>query len=954
MRRKKRSSIDGVREAFSMISPEDRARVPEGIEDAYPLAMMQAGMIFHSEFTPEAPLYHSINTFTLRAPFDAEALVQAVSDLAAIHEVMRTSVDLVSFSEPLQLVHSRVEVPVGVTDLRDLDDAEQEDVIARWLEEEKHNFSWGEVPMVRFHLHRRTDETFQFTFTAHHAVFDGWSDGLFLTELFRHYLSLIKDKQANTTTAVLEPPVSRFRDFVALERATLASPEARKYWQDLLSESKPTRVPRWPREQLNGEQSSQIEEVGSGVVKSIEMTLDESVCEGLRQLARRSSVPLKSVLLVAHLRVLSLISGERDVVTGLVSNGRPETIDGERVIGMFLNSLPIRLSLDGGTWEDLVTKTFKAERELLPYRRYPLSQIQRGNGNRALFETCFNYVHFHVLEGVANLSDVQVLSTGGEADTNFTLMVDFNLRTQGQEIDVVVACDESKIVPAQARLIAGYYKRTLEVMAGAVSGEEYRQHSVLSDTEQSKLLVEFNETALSYADVEGMHRLFETQASRTPDATALVVGDESLTYSELNNRANQLAHLLQSLGVNAEQRVGILLERSPAMIVSVLAVLKAGGCYVPLDSNAPAERLSYMMADAGLQVLLTTGVLANSLPPGEHAFAVVHVDLWELEQEPDENTDNLSTEVSGQQLAYITYTSGSTGRPKGVMVSHGSAINAYRGWEKAYELHSTSSHLQMANFAFDVFTGDLMRALFSGCKLVVCPTEFLLDPPALYALMLREGVDCAEFTPAVLRNLVQYLEETGQRLDFMRLLAAGSDTWYVREYNQIKQLCAASTRVINSYGVTEATIDSTYFESARLNLPDENLTPIGRPFANITTYVLDADQQLAPIGTPGELYLGGAGLARGYWARPELTATKFIPDSFSETGGGRLYRTGDLARYLENGELEFLGRADNQVKVRGYRIELGEIESELRQHVQEAVVVARAEAGEAPGWWAMW
>ena len=935
----------GMREPFSMISPEDRARMPQSIEDAYPLAMMQAGMIFHSEFTPEAPLYHSINTFTLRAPFDADALVRAVADLAAIHEMMRTSVDLANFSEPLQLVHQHVDVPVGVTDLRDISEAAQEEAITQWLAEEKRNFSWGEVPMVRFHLHRRTDETFQFTFTAHHAVFDGWSDGLFLTELFRHYLALIKDKQDNSTTAELIQPESRFRDFVALERAALESPETRAYWQELLSESKATRVPRWPAEQLNSVPSQQVEEVGSGVVNTVEMSLDADVSEGLRQLARRASVPLKSVLLAAHLKVLSVVSGERDVVTGVVFNGRPETTDGERVIGMFLNSLPFRLSLDGGTWEELVAQTFRAERELLPHRRYPLSQIQRENGGRALFETCFNYVHFHVLEGVAKLNDVEVLATGGEADTNFTLMVDFNLGTQKSEIDVVVACDESKIGPTQARLIAGYYKRLLEEMAHAQEGERYERCSIVSEAEQHKLQSEFNDTSVSYPEAGGLHRLFEAQVERTPDATALVVGDERLSYQELNDRANRLAHHLQTLDVNAEQRVGILLERSPEMVVAVLAVLKAGGCYVPLDAMYPAERLSYMMADAGLSVLLTTRSLVNSLP-AECAFTVVHVDEWD---DADESAENLSVEVKGQQLAYITYTSGSTGLPKGVMVSHGSVTNSFRGWENAYELHATSSHLQMASFAFDVFAGDFVRALFTGCKLVVCPTEFLLDPPALYALMLREGVDCAEFTPAVLRNLIQYLEETGHRLDFMRVLAAGSDAWFVREYNQIKQLCGESTRVINSYGVTEAAIDSTYFECAHLNLPGENLTPIGRPFANVKAYVLDANQQLAPIGTPGELYIGGAGLARGYWQRPELTAQKFIPDHISGEPGARLYRTGDLARYLENGELEFLGRADQQVKVRGYRIELGEIESVLRQqkHVQAAVVVARQEDGGA-------
>ncbi|HEX5883405.1 MAG TPA: amino acid adenylation domain-containing protein, partial [Pyrinomonadaceae bacterium] len=596
-------------EPFAMISAEDRARIPAGVEDAYPLAMMQAGMIFHSEFTPEAPLYHSISSFKLRAHFDADALRQAVADLAAIHDVMRTSVDLANFSEPLQLVHQHVEVPVGVTDLRDLIEAAQDKAITQWLDEEKRSFSWGEVPMVRFHLHRRTEDTFQFTFTAHHAIFDGWSDNLFLTQLFRHYVTLIKDKQGGASKTVeLAPLATRYRDFVALERATLASRYARAYWHHLLSESKPARITRWPQ---NGEQSFEVSESGSGVVKTIAIKLDERVSQGLRQLARRAGVPLKSVLLAAHLRVLSVISGERDIVTGLVSNGRPETTDGERVVGLFLNTLPFRLSLDGGTWEELVTRIFRAEREMLPHRRYPLSQIQRENGGQALFDTCFNYVHFHVLESMASLSEIEVLGSGGAADTNFALIVHFNLRTQSPEIDVLLACDESKINAEQTRLIGGYYRRLLEAMAEAPEGERYERSSVLSYAEQHKLLVELNQTARAYPEVRSIQQLFEAQVEETPAAIALICGDERLTYSELNERANQLAHHLAALGIRPEQRVGILLERSTAMVVTMLAVLKAGGCYVPLDLQYPAERLSFMMADAGLTLLLTTRALAE-------------------------------------------------------------------------------------------------------------------------------------------------------------------------------------------------------------------------------------------------------------------------------------------------------------------------------------------------------
>ncbi len=480
------------------------------------------------------------------------------------------------------------------------------------------------------------------------------------------------------------------------------------------------------------------------------------------------------------------------------------------------------------------------------------------------------------------------------------------------------------------------------------------------------------------------------------------------TYDELNWRANQLAHHLRALGVGPEVRVAIVIERSLDLVVGVLGVLKAGGAYVPLDPAAPADRLAWMLGDAQARVVLTTeeqrtknqeqntterkGVLhtppadderarrpaldtspanderatrpALDTPPAddERAHSTTPqptvVDLLAdkdcIAQGPQTNLDG---DAAPGSLAYIVYTSGSTGRPKGVMVSHGSFVNAYLAWEQTYQLRPGAGHLQMANVAFDVFAGDLARALCSGGRLVLCSRELLLEAPELYALMRREAIDSAEFVPAVLRNLARYLEQTGQSLGFMRLLAVGSDIWHVKEHREIQRLCGPTTRLINSYGLSEATIDSSYFEGATHGMADDGVVPIGRPFANTRLYILDAHMEPVPAGLPGELYVGGAGLARGYLNRPDLTAERFVPcpwsvvssqlqpttDNGQLTTDNRLYRTGDLCRYRSDGNIEFLGRADYQVKLRGFRVELGEIEALLARHpdVREAVVVAR-------------
>ncbi len=394
---------------------------------------------------------------------------------------------------------------------------------------------------------------------------------------------------------------------------------------------------------------------------------------------------------------------------------------------------------------------------------------------------------------------------------------------------------------------------------------------------------------------------------------------------------------MQKLGVIPDQLIGICVERSLEMVSGILGILKAGGAYVPLDPVQPPQRLEFMLEDAGCSILLTQQQLIT-IP--SYAGKVVYLDCAELTTE--EETNPLSN-VQAENLAYLIYTSGSTGRAKGVAIEHSSLVNAYYGWEKVYQLRSQiHCHLQMASFSFDVFSGDLIRALCSGGKLVLCPRELLLEPQKLYELMHQQKVDCAEFVPVVLRNLVQYLEGNQQKLDFMQLVICGSDSWYGAEYSKFRSVLG-ETRLINSFGVTEATIDSSYFESSTQKLPPKQLVPIGRPFPNSQLYILNADLQLLPIGVIGELYIGGVGLARGYHNRPELTAEKFILNIFTQEPGERLYKTGDLARYLPDGNIEFLGRIDNQVKIRGFRVELGEIEALLSQHpaVKETVVAVR-------------
>ncbi len=375
--------------------------------------------------------------------------------------------------------------------------------------------------------------------------------------------------------------------------------------------------------------------------------------------------------------------------------------------------------------------------------------------------------------------------------------------------------------------------------------------------------------------------------------------------------------------------------------MALLGILKAGGAYLPIDSELPGGRLRQIVQDANATWMLTQSTLVARVPSSCQTLCLDRdidwqacdvQDLPELPHHPD-------------QLAYLLYTSGTTGVPKGVAVSHRNLVNQYHAWETAYALQAEDVHLQMARYTFDVFAGDWIRALCSGAKLVICPRDTLLQSSQLHALIERERITVAEFVPTVLRLLTDYLDDSEQRLDGLRLLICGSDRWYAEDYQRLVKRCSSRTRLINSYGLTETTIDSTYYEMAQQTERTREPVPIGHSFANTQTYILDRWLNPVPMGVPGELHIGGTGVARGYLQRPELTAERFIPSPFGKDGE-RLYKTGDIVRYLPNGDIEHLGRADHQVKIRGLRIELGEIEATLLQHehIREAVVVARADA----------
>ncbi|MEA2691482.1 MAG: hypothetical protein QOJ16_869, partial [Acidobacteriota bacterium] len=916
---------------FSLLSAEDRACLPEDVVDAYPLTHLQAGMLYHMRLTPGEPLYHNVDSWHLKAPFDVELFREAVRRTVARHPVLRTSFDLVSGREPFQRVHREAMLPVLVEDLRALTPAEQElRVGARIAAEKRQVFDLGRPPQLRFLVHLRGPDTFQFTLVENHAILDGWSLNSTLTEIFALHFALLAGESSEEP-----PPISAaFRDYVALERETLASPAAEAFWNRRLDGWDPVPFPRWPapKERMTPR------------IRSLSVPVPSADLDSLRSLARRAAVPIKDLLLAVHLKALSLWTGREDVLTGVAANGRLEEDGGDQVRGLFLNTLPLRFRLAPGSWLDLIRAAFAAEQEMLPWRRYPYAALQRRFGAQPITDVNFNYIHFHVLGQLRDLGQIEVLSTRRAEGTNFTLNVNFVQGLEG-EVGIALEYDAEALPSAQVEAIADGYARILRAMA-AKPDARHDALSPLPPAAAQQLFVEWNGAIRPQAGPSTLDGRFAAQAAATPEAVAAVYGEQALSYGELDRRAARLAHHLRALGVAADVRVGLCLERSLDWLIACLAVLKAGGAYLPLDPSYPRERLALLAADA--PVLVTEERLGVDLPPA----SIVYLDRlaglsWESAELPGT--------VAAESLAYVLFTSGSTGVPKGVAVPHGGVIRLVCETDYA-TFDAGQVFLQLAPLSFDAATLEIWGPLLHGGCLVI-PPPGPVSLTELGELLARHGVTTLWLTAGLFQRMV---EENLAGLAPVRQLLAGGDVLSVPHVERVLAELPG-TRFVNGYGPTESTTFACCFavrsaEDARPSVP------LGRPIANTSVYLLGRGLRPVPIGVPAELCIGGEGLARGYLDRPELTAERFVPNPFVPPGS-RLYRTGDLARWSARGGLEFLGRIDGQVKVRGFRVEPGEIEAILGQHpeVREVAVIAREDrpgdrrlvaylvAGEGPG-----
>jgi amino acid adenylation domain-containing protein len=896
---------------FSMISMEDREKMPADIEDAYPISQLQAGMVFHSEYSADYSIY--VSSLHLRLPFQAEKMQSALDQMAVRHEMLRTSFDGNTFSQPLQLVHRDAGLKLHVEDLRHLSEDEQQSHIDQWLREEtRRKFEWSEAPLLRFHVHLRRNDEIQFTMSE--PFLDGWSVASLLAEFFQRYFALLHQRPL-----LANPLVAAYKDFVALEQDALQSEQSRDHWKRMLADATASHLSR----------RRSTPPAGALEVRRLEVPISQENSERLKAAARAAGVSLKALLLAAHMKVVRTLSGQREVFTGLLINGRPEIKDGEQLIGAFLNTVPLRMSLESGTWADLARRAQDAETELLPFRRYPIQELQRLHSAEQLFDTIFNYTHFHVMSGLSEIPGLEVLDVRGSEQTYYPLTAQFSINEFTSRIELALDYRTLALNEDEVKEIAVCYDRVIAAIAQDPSSH-HDSMSLLSPEQHRVLVQELNETSGPFSQDKCLQQLFEHQVRIAPEAVAVICEDKKLTYGQLDRRANQLAHHLQKLGIGMESMVGVCMQRSPEMLVGLLGILKAGAAYLPLDPAYPKERLVFMIVDADVKVVVTQKEFKNRTPESSR-----HVCLdsdWE-EIEKESSSDSPARATSPDNLAYVIYTSGSTGKPKGVLIQHRGVVNVIEASIKKFAINRGSRVAQLASLNFDASVLEIFSALLSGASLLLVDSLVLMSGPELGRLLRESGATTMAIPPSLL-DLVPAGDYPA-----LRSIVVGGEACTA----EIAALWSGGRLFFNAYAPTEATIYSTLMLCAE----EERRKPtLGRPIQNMQVYLLDQHGQPALAGVPGELHIGGVGVARGYLNRPELTAEKFIPDAFSGKPGARLYKTGDLARFLPDNNLEFLGRTDHQVKVRGFRIELAEIETVLGEHplVREVAVVAREDA----------
>nr|WP_211178745.1 non-ribosomal peptide synthetase [Brasilonema octagenarum] len=920
--------------------------LPRAKNTDLPLSFAQQRLWFLDQFEPNSPSYNIPLALRLAGTLNQAALEQSLQEIIHRHEALRTN--FVSVNEqPTQIIRERLTgnreqgignreqeivrtseplafIPwtVSIIDWQHLPTSEQESALQQLAQLQAiQPFDLASEPLLRATLVVLSETEHVLLVCMHHIVSDGWSMGVFLQELETLY-----NAYSQGQTPSLAPLPIQYADFTIWQREWLQGDVLQtqlSYWQQQLKDapallSLPTDRPRPAVQTFAGAYQ--------------QFTLSVELTDRLVKLSQEQGCTLFMTLLAAYDTLLYRYTGQADILVGTpIANRDRSEIEG--LIGFFVNTLVMRSNLAGNpSFSELLGRVREVALGAYAHQNLPFEMLVEAlQPERDLSYTPL----FQVMFALQNASTSQVELTGLTVTPliteGTTAKFDLTLIMQNTATGLVGFWEYNTDLfdASTIERLTGHFVTLLEGII-ANPQQQISQLPLLTAAEQQQLLVEWNDTQADYPSDKCIHQLFEEQCLSTPDAVAVVFADQQLTYDQLNNRANQLAHYLKSLGVGADVLVGICVERSLDMVVGLLGILKAGGAYVPFDPEYPTERLSFMLEDAQVTVLLTQQKLVDRL--AQHQAKLICLDTdWQLVSQSSQ--DNLITEAQANNLAYVIYTSGSTGQPKGVLIAHQALLNLVFWHKRAFNITSLDKATQLAGTAFDAAVWELWPYLTAGASIHLVKPQLLSSLVKLRDWLISKKITIS-FLPTPLAQELLSLEWPTENLALRTILTGGD------KLNQYPS-DLIPFQVVNNYGPTENTVVTT---SGLVVAKEQDQTSptIGRAIANTQVYILDENLQAVPVGVPGELHIGGVGLARGYLNRPELTQEKFISNPFEEIGENKLYKTGDLARYLPNGNIEYLGRIDNQVKIRGFRIELAEIETLLGQHgdVQTCCVIA--------------
>ena len=893
------------------------------IEDIYSLSPMQQGMLFHTLYSPESEVYFEQLVCTLKGQLNLSFFQEAWQEIVAKHPVLRTSFHWEEIEKPLQMVSQKVELPWMVYDWKHWDNLQQKEALESFLKSDRASgIELAQAPLMRFTLIQLETDSYQFIWSHHHILFDGWSMQIILQEVFDLYESY--NRGESLQLKFCHP----YREYISWLQQQDSS-QAKKFWQQRLKGIEaPTPL---VVDKLIDHKSQQE------TYQEISFKLSFEITNQLQSLAQKHHLTLNNLVQGAWGLLLSRYSGETDIVFGATVSGRTSELPNiDTMVGLFINTLPVRLQISGK--EKLISwlKTLQSQQfEQEPYTYYSLADIQKNSDippKMSLFESILVFENYPVdssknaSEKTLEITDIRCLER-----TNYPLTV---VIIPNVELSGRIVYDTRRFEAETIERMIGHLQTLL---AGMANHPELHlsEFSLLTKAEEEQLILAENQNDSLNKDIDYqcIHRLFEKQVEKTPDAIAIIYKNEQLTYQELNQRANQLAHYLQFLGIKLEDKIGVCIERSPLMVIAILGILKAGGAYVPLDVTYPVERLAFMLEDVKCPILLTQTHLSNQLPV-EDIQQVINIES-EWKNISQYSSENLSTQVTPDNLAYIIYTSGSTGIPKGTEVPHRSFIGFMFGVDYI-KLDADNIWLQHSSISWDALTLELWPPLLYGGRCVLFPDN-VPTPENLSKIIKEEGVNILWLTCALFNLIIDTIPEA---LLEVKQLIIGGETLSVSHVRRALDLLP-QTQIINGYGPSECTVFTSCYVIPKQLDQNVNSIPIGKPIGDRRVYLLDHNLQRVPIGVAGEVYIGGKSVARGYLNQPILTHEKFIDNPFLAEDS--LYKTGDLVRRLNDGNLEFLGRIDNQVKIRGFRVELGEIETVLTNYseIREAIVIIR-------------